>query len=94
MPAQHSVEPFRHPPEDELIIGQEGVRAKVMKDLDATSSHFWTNPKLVCNFLGDTKSYESTLNLCFKIPATLIFTKFVPNKLKNHLQYATVALSK
>jgi hypothetical protein len=33
-------------------------------------------------FLADTKSYKSTLNLCFTMPATFIFTKFVPNKLK------------
>jgi hypothetical protein len=27
------------------------------------------------------------------MPATFIFTKFVPNKLKNYLHYATVPLS-
>jgi hypothetical protein len=33
-------------------------------------------------FLADTKSYKSTLNLCFTMPAIFIFTKFIWNKLK------------
>jgi hypothetical protein len=44
-------------------------------------------------FLEDTVSCESTINLCFTMPATLTFTKFVPNKLNNYLCYATIALS-
>jgi hypothetical protein len=33
-------------------------------------------------FLADTKCSKSMLNLCFTMPATYIFTKFVPNKFK------------
>ena len=44
-------------------------------------------------FLEGTVSCKSTINLCFTMPATFIFTKFEPNKLNNYLRYATVALS-
>ncbi len=37
------------------------------------------------SFLAGTKS---TMNLCFTMPATFIFTKFAPNKLNNYLHYA------
>ena len=43
-------------------------------------------------FLEDTKRFESTINLCFTMPATFLFTKFVSNKLNNYLRYTTVAL--
>ena len=43
-------------------------------------------------FLAGTKRYKSTINLCFTMPATIIFTKFVPNKFNNYLRYATVPL--
>ncbi len=47
-----------------------------------THAHFWYCADVWCvGFLAGTVHYKSMINLCFTMPATFIFTKFVPNKL-------------
>jgi hypothetical protein len=63
----------------------KGAKAKAMTETTKSAKYL--------SFLADTKSNESTLNLCFTMPETFYFTSFLPSKLKNYLRpYATVAL--
>ena len=48
--------------------------------------------KQCVTLLAGTELYESTIDQCFTSSATLIFTKFVPNKSNYYLRYAIVAL--
>jgi hypothetical protein len=69
------------------LTGKSGKGAKAKAMTETTKS------AKCLSFLADTKSNESTLNLCFTMPVTFYFTSFVPSKLKNYLRpYATVAL--
>ena len=41
---------------------------------------------MLFSWRAPTERYERTINLCFTMPTTFIFTKFVPNKLNNYLR--------
>ena len=64
----------------------------LQKQLSCSNPCATVDSKGCVTFLEDTKRFESTINLCFTMPATFLFTKFVSNKLNNYLRYTTVAL--